>query len=1096
MKNPLTTHLPAEPRILLITADQVMKALAIPALEGSGFRVSAASGFTEAIALATRSAPDVVLLELLVEGADALSLRTSLRELPHCSATPIFIMSDLFDPGLIAKVYNDAFSEFLPKPINWLVLPHRLRQAVVVSQSVAELSEFQEYLEQAQSAARSASTEALQLRNFDELTGLPNRSIFTEIISLAAAQSQNHHREVAVLFVDVDQFRHINDSLGRESGDDLLRAIAGRLKSVLQQRVTASVDATGGPQDSIARIQADKFAILLGQIEDCDESERAAEEILAAIMAPYSIAGRDVWVSASIGIAIASDSHGDTILQFAETAMKHAKRAGGKSVCVYTEAMKDEVIEKLELRDRLRSAIDNDEFRLHYQPLVDAQSGRLVGLEGLLRWTDPERGPISPEIFIPIAEESGLVVKIGEWVLSEALNQLRDWKAKGLAPIRLALNVARAQIEDATFVQKVESTVTESGIPPETLEFELSERGVLRNDPVTLERLRRLQEFGVTLAIDDFGTGQTTLAYLQSFPLSVLKIDRSFVSRIVEDPATESIIRAMIAMSHELDLRVVGEGVETEQQAAVLRALHCDELQGFLFYRALPADEIELLLVAQEAEEVEKVEPPSGTKQRNRLVRVPRVGERVDLDPFPQFKTAPADTSQSELFRLAHVDFLTDLLNRYAFERALETTLARAQRFGHKVALLVFDLDQFKEINDTYGHWAGDKVLETMARRMQRIVRQVDSLARLGGDEFALIHSEFETLDGVATLAQKLLTEIARPVTLGARELNISASSGIAVYPPGDPDPKKFYQQADLALYKAKKEGGARFHFHGHEMDRQVQLKLHLTRDLEQAIERDELHLVFQPQCLLATRAIVAVEALVRWNHPKRGLIPPRAFIPVAEDSGEIIRIGEWVLRRACAEARTWQTELGIEVPVSVNLSHVQFRQQDFPQVVERILEETGLRPELLELEFNQRVLLRLENDLETLTRSLHSLGVSLCIDDFGTSPFSIEDLTHLPFSKLKVDGRLIHAHREGGGCPPLVTAVIALGKKLNLGVVAEAVETQAQLTALQEEGCDFGQGNFFTQPMTAPELRVRLAAARDSPRSTDSQVLQFPPAN
>ena len=276
-------------------------------------------------------------------------------------------------------------------------------------------------------------------------------------------------------------------------------------------------------------------------------------------------------------------------------------------------------------------------------------------------------------------------------------------------------------------------------------------------------------------------------------------------------------------------------------------------------------------------------------------------------------------------------------------------------------------------------------------------------------------------------------------------------------------------------------------------MDQQVQLKFQLGRDLKEAIARDELHLVFQPQFSLASRDIVAVETLVRWNHPKRGLIPPATFIPVAEDTGEIIRIGEWVLRQACSEARAWQTQLGLELPVSVNLSSVQFRMRGFPKAVKRILAETKLKPDLLELELNQQVLLRLESDLERLTRGLAALGVGLCVDDFGTSPFSIEDLSHLPFSKLKVDGRHIHTSNADVGCPPLVCAMIAMGKKLNLGIVAEAVESQVQLSALKEAGCDFGQGNFFTKPMTADELRI-FFGANESKSTTEAQVLRFPP--
>ncbi len=1100
---------PGEASILLITADLKTRALAEPALLDAGFQVLTTANAGESLELAEQISPDVILLDLLVNDTDALSLRQTLRRLPPCQSTPVFVLSDLVDRGLVAQVYKDPFSEFLPKPVNWLVLPHRLRQAVVVGRSVAALREYQRSLEQAQDAARSASTEALKLRSFDQLTGLPNRATFTEIVALAVAQMRNRRGEIAVLFIDIDSFRELNDSLGREGGDVLLRAIAGRLQSTLEQQISRPDEVGSGARGSLARIQADEFAILLDQIEDVAHAVRLGEEILAALTAPYGIGGRDVFVSASMGIAVTSDAEGEAVLQCAETAMRHAKRDGAHSMRVYTDEMRSEVEEKIALQERLRLAIDNNELRLHYQPIVDSRTRRIKAVEGLVRWTDAQRGPVPPDVFIPIAEESGLITRIGDWVLREGCRQLAEWRDAGISGLRLALNIARPQLEEAAFVDKVQAALASSAIEPASLELELSERGVLRDDPATLDKLARLEELGVSLAIDDFGTGQTTLAYLQRFPLRVLKIDRSFVSRVATDPATEAITRAIIAMAHELQLRVVGEGVETEAQESILRKQQCDELQGFLFHRPVRARELQVLINdrAPEAETQKErpeeigleVEPEPATEtvlgpSSSPHSLVPAARHDPDSEPFPTAEIlAIGPEAEDELFRMAHVDFLTDLLNRYSFERSLEATLARAQRFGHRVALLLFDLDQFKAINDTFGHAAGDELLKVIAARLKRKVRKVDALARLGGDEFALVHSEFRALDGLGTLAQRLGEEISKPIRLGSSEVRITASIGIAVFPPGDADPGRFYRQADLALYKAKEEGGNRFHFHASEMDRQVQIKLQLGRDLHGATERDELHLVFQPQFALATRAISAVEALVRWNHPSRGMVPPGTFIPIAEDNGEIIPIGEWVLRNACAEAGSWHREIGLEIPVSVNLSYVQFRLQEFPNSVRRILEETQLPAHLLELELNQRMLLRLESDLERLVRGLESLGVSLCIDDFGTGPFSMEDLSHLPFRKLKVDGRFVRIPDEDGKCPPLVSAIIALGKKLNLGVVAEGVETQAQLRALQDEQCDFAQGHLFTRPMSAPEMHARLLGVGLARRTSRADILPFP---
>ena len=389
-------------------------------------------------------------------------------------------------------------------------------------------------------------------------------------------------------------------------------------------------------------------------------------------------------------------------------------------------------------------------------------------------------------------------------------------------------------------------------------------------------------------------------------------------------------------------------------------------------------------------------------------------------------------------------------------------------------------------------------MLRTVAERVNREVRRVDAFARLGGDEFALVHSGFERLDGVAKWVSRMGARISQPVRHEGRELSVTASFGIAVYPPGANDPRRLYKQADLALYQAKKSGGDTFRFHVKKMDEQVQERLTLSREVQGALQRDELFLEYQPQLTLDTRRLVGIEALLRWRHPERGLIPPAEFVPVAESSGDMVRIGEWVLRTACRQAKTWGEEHGRDLNLCVNLSWVQSRVPGFPGLLERILAEVGLDPGRLELELDQTLVARTGTELDRLLVALTEIGVRLSLDDFGSAEISLDRLVELPFDKVKVDQRFVQSIDCNNGCPPPVAALIALAKKLGMEVVAEGVETLGQLEALVAEGCDYGQGHVFTRPLSVAALSAALRHGeihRGSPEDevADGRVIPFP---
>jgi diguanylate cyclase (GGDEF)-like protein/PAS domain S-box-containing protein len=430
---------------------------------------------------------------------------------------------------------------------------------------------------------RLAEQQVLKLARYDGLTGLPNRNMFIDELERTLARARRHGERFALFFIDLDRFKNINDSLGHGAGDQLLKVMATRLRELLRE------------SDLVARLGGDEFVVLLDGAVEAAALGQVARKALAAIGEPVAIDARSYQVTGSIGISLYPDDGDDaaTLLKNADAAMYLAKDRGKNNYQFYTAQLAAQSAQQFALEADLRAGLPRDELQLHYQPKVRLGDGRLVGMEALLRWMHPQRGLLAPGAFVTLAEDSGLILPIGQWVLRAACRQVRAWRDVGLPVPRIAINLSARQFADDTLVDEVRDALAAQGLEPAALEVEITE-SVLMADPQAANRtLQGLHALGVHIAIDDFGTGYSSLAYLKRFPAQTVKIDRSFVKGLPLDHDDAAITQAVIAMAHSLGLDVVAEGVETQAQLDFLRQLGCDQAQGYLIGRPMPADQLQ-----------------------------------------------------------------------------------------------------------------------------------------------------------------------------------------------------------------------------------------------------------------------------------------------------------------------------------------------------------------------------------------------------------------------------------------------------------------------------------------------------------------------
>jgi diguanylate cyclase (GGDEF)-like protein/PAS domain S-box-containing protein len=444
------------------------------------------------------------------------------------------------------------------------------------------------------SAARAMSLQMVHSALHDAVTGLPNRLLLNDRIAQSISLARRNNRSFAVLFLDLDNFKYINDSLGHDTGDSLLQCVSKRLLVCLRG------------SDTVSRQGGDEFVILLSEITHPEDAATSALKLLSSISAPYSIGGHDLHIDGSIGVSIYPEDGKDaeTLIKNADTAMYHTKQSGRNNFKFFKAEMNLKAVERQSLESSLRRAIERDEFLLHYQPKVNLVTGEITGVEALIRWQQPDRGLVPPAQFVPVAEDCGLILPIGRWVLREACRQAREWQAANLPVKRISVNVSTAEFRDKNFVKRVATTLAETGLDARYLDLELTEGVLMADAESTGAILHALKDIGVHLAVDDFGTGYSSLSYLRQFPIDVLKIDQSFVRQITADPNDATIVSAIIDLGKNLKQRVIAEGIETQAQLAFLQARHCAEGQGYLFSRPLPAAELAHLLQIGCAESV------------------------------------------------------------------------------------------------------------------------------------------------------------------------------------------------------------------------------------------------------------------------------------------------------------------------------------------------------------------------------------------------------------------------------------------------------------------------------------------------------------
>jgi diguanylate cyclase (GGDEF)-like protein len=424
------------------------------------------------------------------------------------------------------------------------------------------------------------------LASHDSLTGLPNRETFNGLLHYAIEAARRYERGFAVLFIDLDRFKVINDSLGHDAGDVLLVETGNRLRQTLRS------------SDVVARLGGDEFVVILEETTQSDDVERIARNLLSVLSEPLQLSGHECHTTASIGIAMypADGTDVQTLTKNADMAMYLAKEDGKNGFRFFTKEIKTQSIERLTLETALRRGLERNQFALHYQPKVDMATGQITGVEALLRWTHPELGVLPPGQFIPLAEETGLIVSIGRWVLKQACAQNMAWQSRGLRPVSMAVNLSPRQFADEHLLRDIDEALAASGMSPVLLQLEVTESMVMQNVARAIKVLDAIQSRGIRLAIDDFGTGYSSMSLMKQFPIDTIKIDRSFVRDLPDDSEDKAIAQAIISMGKALGLTVIAEGVETVEQETFLRDHACDEMQGFLFSKPVPPEQLADLL--------------------------------------------------------------------------------------------------------------------------------------------------------------------------------------------------------------------------------------------------------------------------------------------------------------------------------------------------------------------------------------------------------------------------------------------------------------------------------------------------------------------
>ena len=565
-----------KPRVLIIDDEEQIRNLLIDVL-GSTYDCSDAGSAEEALAALSEHTFDLVISDIDMGAMSGLEL------VPHVHSrspdTVVVMISGNQDIGFAIEALRVGAFDYITKPIDLRHVEASVERAL---NHCNLLKEKRRYKEQLEVLLQERTAQVDWLAYYDTVTKLPNRALFEDRLTQAVSVAKAAHQSLGVLFISLDQFKKVNDSLGHGPGDILLREFAERLKSCISR------------SDTVARFGSDEFALLRTQIDGTKDLIETIASLSQVLKFSFDLPGHELFATASVGVSLFPLDGEDcqTLLKNAGAALYKAKRSGGANYQFFTADMHELATKRLELESNLRRAIQNEEFLLHYQPRVSVDSLTITGLEALIRWQHPQLGLIPPSEFIPLAEDTGLIVPIGEWVLRTACLQGQRWRDQGFAPVQIAVNISARQFHDQDLSQTVIRILEETGLSPKYLELELTESSIMQDAEFASEMLNRLKSMGINLSIDDFGTGFSSLASLKRLPIDALKIDRSFVKEATTDPDDAQLVMAIITLAHNLRLKVTAEGVETEEQLRFLQLLRCDEIQGYFFSKPLPAEKL------------------------------------------------------------------------------------------------------------------------------------------------------------------------------------------------------------------------------------------------------------------------------------------------------------------------------------------------------------------------------------------------------------------------------------------------------------------------------------------------------------------------
>ena len=573
-------------------------------LKEDNYRVRLATNGSIALKSAKIAPPSLILLDISMPEMDGYQLCRLLKEEPSTKDIPVIFLSALGQTLDKVEAFAAGGVDYITKPFDLNEVLVRIENQLKLRAAQAKIVELNTNLE-TKIQERTAQLEAeiqekeqaqaklLRMALQDSLTELPNRRWFLEKLRQEIEKTtQDDQYQFAVICFDCDDFKVINDSLGHNVGDKLLQQIPERLKICLDGN------------SSIARLGGDEFIILLPNIHLVDTAILVAEDIRQSFVAPFQVENREIFLNLSTGIVLgtAEATEADQLLRNAELAMYESKSAGKGRCQVYNQQMHQKALERMQLEIDLRKGIKNNEFTLFYQPIICLQTGLIKGFESLIRWQHPEQGIISPGKFIPVAEETGLIIPLGIWVLEEACRQTKLWQQKyqGSSPLTINVNVAVQQFSYSSLVEEIDRILAETGLEPSCLKLEITESAIMENDHSAREVLEQLRERNISICLDDFGTGYSSLSYLHQFPVDNIKIDRSFVSRIEDSQEPNKIIDAIVDLAHHLDITVTAEGIETEEQLNYIRHTNCEFAQGYYFYSPLNAEAVEGMEILQQ----------------------------------------------------------------------------------------------------------------------------------------------------------------------------------------------------------------------------------------------------------------------------------------------------------------------------------------------------------------------------------------------------------------------------------------------------------------------------------------------------------------